>query len=97
METFVSLLNLSIRRTRALSRLLDPVGRELGGLRPELSQLADRSGVAFDMGCTLNAPDALPKLSSATELRLYRIAQEAIHNAVSHGQAACHWVQTTQA
>jgi signal transduction histidine kinase len=86
-ERLVALLNQSIARTRALSSLLDPVGTESGGLRLALSQLADRSGRVFAISCTFACPDTLPALSREAELDLYRIAQEAIHNAVQHGAA----------
>jgi signal transduction histidine kinase len=86
-ERLVGLLNQSIARTRALSSLLDPVGAESGGLRLALSQLADRSGRVFAISCTFTGPETLPVLSREAELDLYRIAQEAIHNAVQHGAA----------
>ena len=87
-DRLVSLLNQSIARTRSLSNLLDPVGAESGGLRLALSHLVDRSGRAFGMACTFDSPEVLPPLSREAELDLYRIAQEAIHNAAQHGQAS---------
>jgi signal transduction histidine kinase len=86
-ERVVRMLNRSIGRTRALSRLLDPVGNDSGGLRDALSQLADYSGEAFSVACTFTAPLIIPQLSGDAELHLYRITQEAIRNAVEHGQA----------
>jgi signal transduction histidine kinase len=86
-ERVVRMLNFSIGRTRALSRLLDPVGNDSGGLRDALSQLADYSGEAFSVACTFTGPSVIPKLSGEADLHLYRIAQEAIRNAVEHGQA----------
>jgi signal transduction histidine kinase len=87
-ERLVSLLNQSIARTRSLSNLLDPVGTESGGLRQALSHLVDRSGRVFGTACTFSSPEALPPVSKEAELDLYRIAQEAIHNAAQHGQAS---------
>jgi signal transduction histidine kinase len=86
-ERITSLLNRSIGRARALSHLLDPLGTESGGLREALSQLADRSGEAFAIVCTFETPEVLPELGGEVALNLYRIAQEAIHNAVEHGGA----------
>jgi len=86
-ERMTAQLNQSIARARALSHLLDPLDVESGGLRQALSQLADRSGEAFAIGCTFEAPPALPELGGEVALNLYRIAQEAIHNAVEHGRA----------
>jgi signal transduction histidine kinase len=86
-ERMTALLNRSIGRARALSHLLDPLGGESGGLRQALSQLADRSGEAFAIACTFEAPTVLPEVGGEVALNLYRIAQEAIHNAVEHGRA----------
>jgi signal transduction histidine kinase len=60
-----------------------------------LGQLADRSGRVFAISCTFNCPNTLPVLSREAELDLYRIAQEAIHNAVQHGAATEVQVQLT--
>ena len=87
-QRLVEVLNHSTARTRALSHLLDPIGEAPGALRHALSLLADRSGYAFGIACTFEAPDTLPLLAEETQLNLYRIAQEAIHNAVQHGEAS---------
>jgi signal transduction histidine kinase len=87
-ERLVSLLNQSISRTRSLSNLLDPVGCESGGLLHALEQLAERSGGVFEMACIFNGPAKLPGMRADAELDLYRIAQEAIHNASQHGKAS---------
>ena len=94
-ERMARLLNQSIARTRALSHLLDPVGAESGGLRQALSQLVDRSGEAFAIACTFEAPEELPALGRETALNLYRVAQEAIHNGVEHGGATSVVVQVS--
>ena len=86
-ERVVRMLNRSIGSTRALSRLLDPVGNDSGGLRDALSQLADYSGEAFSVACTFTGPQAIPQFCGEAELHLYRITQEAIRNAVEHGEA----------
>jgi signal transduction histidine kinase len=86
-ERMAMLLNQSVGRARALSHLLDPLGAESGGLRQALSQLADKSGEAFAIACTFDALTELPDLGGEVELNLYRLAQEAIHNAIEHGRA----------
>lgn len=86
-ERVVRMLNRSIGRTRALSRLLDPVGNDSGSLRDALSQLADYSGEAFAIACTFAGPATIPAFSREADLHLYRIVQESIRNAVEHGQA----------
>jgi signal transduction histidine kinase len=94
-ERLVSLLNQSISRTRALSNLLDPVGCESGGLLHALEQLAERAGGVFAIACTFQGPAKLPPISPDAELDLYRVAQEAIHNATQHGHASEVSVQVT--
>lgn len=37
----------------------------------------------------VTAPQPMPKLTAATEVAIYRIASEAIHNVVKHAQATC--------
>jgi len=86
-EVLVTQLNKSTARTRALSHLLDPVGDVTGGLYHALSELADQSGRAFAIACTFDSPEQLPQLCAEAELNLYRITQEAIHNAAKHGRA----------
>jgi signal transduction histidine kinase len=86
-ERMTLLVNQSIGRARALSHLLDPLGAESGGLRQALSELVDRSGEAFAIACTFEAPTQLPELGGEAALNLYRVAQEAVHNAVEHGHA----------
>ncbi len=85
-EALVKALNQSVAQTRALSHLLDPVGAESGGLFCGLSRLVDDCGRAFGVDCTWEAPKELPALPPETELQLYRIAQESIHNAARHGK-----------
>jgi signal transduction histidine kinase len=87
-QRLVEVINRSTARTRALSHLLDPLGEGTGALRHALGLLADQSGQAFGIACTFESPDSLPHLSADAELNLYRITQEAIHNAVQHGRAS---------
>jgi signal transduction histidine kinase len=94
-EKLVSLLNQSAVRTRALSNLLDPVRAEAGGVPQALARLAERSSRAFNLDCTAEVPQTLPSLPAAAELDLYRITQEAIHNAVQHGAASSVRVKLT--
>ena len=87
-EGITRLVSNAIESTRALARGLSPVNLERGGLQDALEGLAmhatDLYGVPtvfthrVQPGRTLN-----PELAN----HLYRIAQEAVHNAVRHGNA----------
>jgi two-component system sensor histidine kinase UhpB len=77
----------SLEEVRAIARRLRPEALDDLGLRTALAALtndvARRAGVEVDR--SLSA--ALPPLSADEELVVYRIAQEALTNAVRHGGA----------
>ncbi len=76
-------------RARELARGLVPVVLESEGLRAALAELASSSSHLFNVDCHLiAAEDAGSSISDPQILvHLFRIAQEAIRNAVSHGRA----------
>lgn len=69
---------------RALSHGLSPVGLERG-LVPALDDLASQAEVRGDLTCTLSVDNGIPELSEGVARHLYRIAQEAVGNAIKHG------------
>jgi two-component system CheB/CheR fusion protein len=77
----------AIRQAKALSRGLSPVGVEANGLMSALQELAlnirdiFRANVSFHARCPVLISD------NAAATHLFRIAQEAISNAVKHGKA----------
>jgi two-component system, LuxR family, sensor kinase FixL len=81
-----SLVSESIGQTRALAKGLAPVGLEDGGLASALTQLASATSSVFGIDCTCQSAEGieLPDLAVATHL--YRIAQEAVNNAIRHGR-----------
>lgn len=87
-EGITRLVNSAIESTRALARGLSPVNLERGGLQDALESLAMHAtelyGVPTVFTHRLPGNRALnPELAN----HLYRIAQEAVRNAVRHGQA----------
>jgi signal transduction histidine kinase len=81
------LINEAIDQTRSLSRGLQPVDVESGGLVPALEMLAASTRDIFGIDCTFT-PDADIQIEdSAIGINLYRITQEAITNAIKHGQS----------
>jgi hypothetical protein len=88
MEGITRLVNNAIENTRALARGLSPVNLERGGLQDALEGLAmhavDIYGV--EVSFSHRAP-AGRLLNAEIANHLYRIAQEAVSNAVRHGKA----------
>jgi len=87
-DDVIGLVNAAIENTRALARGLSPVGSEPDGLCAALQALAARATERYGIPVTFQAritrpPGCDPK--SATHL--YRIAQEALTNAMRHGGA----------
>ena len=71
----------------ALAQLRPPELSELG-LVSALRQLIGRLRGAFPTAhCRIESPSALPALPSGIDLVLYRVAQEALTNALRHGRA----------
>lgn len=87
LDLVATLLERTRQSTRALARELRPQVLDDLGLGPALVWLAgraeDRSGIAF----SLNIDDRLPAMSPETATSAYRIAQEALSNALRHAQA----------
>ena len=83
----VELIEQSIELTRALSRGLDPIEVQTGELADSFRELAARESVRLKVACHFECPQTvpLPDVNAATQL--YRIAQEAVTNAVRHGKA----------
>jgi len=81
------LINQAIDQTRSLSRVLHPVDVESGGLVPALEMLAASTRDVFGVDCAFVSDDDIHIEDSAVGINLYRIAQEAITNAIKHGQS----------
>lgn len=89
LQQAVDLINQAIAQTSELARGLSPVPREAGAtLGHALEELAKRSQSVFGVECRVEAPARFDEnLSEQCANNLYRIAQEAVTNAVKHGNA----------
>lgn len=81
------------RQARLISRGLCPIDLRTRGLGDALRELADQTEQLSGLPCTLTVDDDVPKLSADKALHLYRIAQEAINNAVKHAEAEHIWIR----
>ena len=83
----VELVNQAIGTTRSLARGLYPAELQTHGLQGALRTLAETSETLFGISCQVCEAEASPLSDPDVAIHLYRIAQEAIHNAVKHGHA----------
>jgi signal transduction histidine kinase len=81
------LLNETISGTRDLARGLNPVGLPDIGLAAALRALAGSVRALHRISCRFEGDVLFPTLDPALETHLYRIAQEAVSNALTHGQS----------
>jgi PAS domain S-box-containing protein len=81
-------LDLAITEARQLSRGLFPVRLEREGLPPALEELAVATHDRFKIRCRFGSEGPVTVESSVTATHLYRIAQEAVSNAVKHSRAS---------
>lgn len=85
-EQITGLLRNSLALTRSLARGLHPVSVQQGGLVAALDELTTRTCDMFKVKCRCKCPPTID-VDNTTATHLYRIAQEAVTNAVKHGQA----------
>jgi len=76
----------AIAQTRRLARMLYPIEIETGGLVSALQGLASSTQDLLKISCRFKCSNAIPVRDPVTAQHLYRIAQEAITNAVRHGK-----------
>jgi len=81
------LLKDTIIEARDLARGLGPVDLNGAGLGGALETLAANVKRLFRVSCTVECEHHATRLCREAEAHLFRIAQEAVNNAVSHGQA----------
>jgi signal transduction histidine kinase len=83
-----AMLDACIDTVRTLSRGLYPVAIEKNGLVFALQEFVAGAEQLYRIACTLEADEALTIDDHATAVHLFRIAQEAVANAIKHGQAS---------
>jgi len=81
------LIRNATKQARALARGLSPVEIEPNGLMAALNNLAINATNLFRATCSFECPQPVLLDNRTSATHLYRIAQEAIGNAVKHGQA----------
>jgi signal transduction histidine kinase len=89
------LVNKAVTWTRTLAAGLSPVEIDSGGLPSALRQLGLSTESIFPTRCAVRCPERLPPLPAWVPTHLYRIAQEAVNNAVKHANASHLWIELT--
>lgn len=82
-----SLLGQAVSEARDLARGLNPVNLDGSGLIGALDNLTANTQSLFRISCTFRCNRSLFWLGEEVETHLYRIVQEAVQNALSHGRA----------
>ncbi len=83
-EEMTRMLKESIVKTRSLAKGLRPVALEAMGLQTALKELADSTQELFGIPCSFAYDTDVVITEDAVAEHLYRIAQEAVTNAVKH-------------
>ena len=83
----VGLVNEAINKTRQLAHGLLPVASDADGLMSALKRWAAEVEDLFHIPCRLRVDNPVLIHDANVSTHLYRIAQEAVNNAIRHGQA----------
>ena len=76
-----------IEQTRTLAHGLSPIMLPADSLMGALAELASRTEEAFHISCSFNCPEPVLVQDNTVATHLYRLAQEAVQNAIRHGRA----------
>ena len=97
-ENITQLVNNAVESTRSLARGLSPVNLERGGLRDALAGLAMHARSVYGIKAVFtNRLHPSMVLDAELANHMYRIAQEAVTNAVKHGRAQAVRLQLSSA
>lgn len=88
LREIVSLLTTANQRAREMARGLMPVVLDSAGLMAALADMARGTRDIFDITCQFHCDPPVEVRDNRLATQLYRIAQEAVANAVKHSQAS---------
>lgn len=86
-QEIAKLLNDAVIEARNLARGISPVDMDEHGLAAALDDLAERTGRLTPLPVTFKTQGEIGLVDPEAAIHLYRIAQEAVHNAVRHSGA----------
>lgn len=80
------LVNRSVNHARGIARGLHPVELQAGGLMSALEELASNTSAFFGVACRFECAKPVLVTDNNVAVHVYRIAQEAVHNAFRHAK-----------
>jgi PAS domain S-box-containing protein len=86
-DTILKLVNEAINKTRELARGLRPVVSDAEGLMLSLQRIATEVADLFRISCRFQCDEPVLMCDVGAATHLYHIAQEAVNNAIKHGNA----------
>jgi signal transduction histidine kinase len=84
---FVELIEEAIELTRKLARGMHPIEMQAGGLMDNFQEMAATVSERFKVSCQFECHQVVPLHDVNVATHLFRIAQEAVSNAIRHGKA----------
>lgn len=84
-DQITGLIKEAITKSRRLARGLCPVYLVDRGLETALTELANNCETIFGVSCCFESKNPVSPTDGLTATHIFRIAQEAVHNAVKHG------------
>jgi signal transduction histidine kinase len=87
LEQMGQMLREAISQTRVLARGLVPINQDPEALTIALAELAERMDSMGSVRCRFECADSSAVNDSNVSIHLYRIAQEAVNNAIKHAGA----------
>jgi len=86
-DKITQLLKAAVTKSRQLARGLCPVYLVDHGLESSLREFAAQAETMFGITCRFECAVPFPVSDNIVATHIYRIAQEAVHNAIRHGKA----------
>jgi signal transduction histidine kinase len=89
------LIEQSVHHTHNLAHHFSSIDANGGDLAEVMNGLAATVEKMFSIPCECTLKGEIPALPEDTSAQFYKIAQEAVSNAIKHGKATCVWISVT--